>query len=182
MPPLQAKVSHELDISEQALLKARQFLSSLQNDDVVASLNVKKYESVRDLIRHRLKDSLMEVYAQDYGDGMGANKGGTDGEQKTNDGACCGMSILLDLRDMEKNMMCVLQILTIISKPADVDEASLQTAADAYEETGLTMPRALAKKAWLNQLEAKFGKKEFESWASMCKVQPGGVKSVLSRL
>ena len=150
----EAKYLHELDLSEQAILKAKQFIGSLSNETVLAGMTMKKFEQVRDLVKGRLKPTLMEQYAIDYTSASNVNSV----QQLAESGARTGMSTLLELRGMETQLVAVGELVGAMAA-TDSTLDSLSAAMTAYAAKGHTLPKAVVKMMWLRHVTAIWPRK-----------------------
>lgn len=87
-----SKRQHELDVSEQIVLRAKQMLKSVQQSEAV-SITDKKVAAMLQQVKDRLKPSCVELYAQDY-DPSGPQVPHEDGAGLN------GMSLLQELQDV----------------------------------------------------------------------------------
>lgn len=83
-----SKAQHELNITEQALLRARQLCTSLKQPQALESVTLKQVVAVHGLLHKRTSNALMEYYAADY-------------EAPDGSTGRAGMDILSDVREME---------------------------------------------------------------------------------
>ena len=91
------KRQQELDLSEQAVLKARQLLNLLQAHDSLSSVTPQKLKSTLTQLNSRVRDSVMEHYAEEY-------------VQNTSERT--GMQILQDIRDLQWKLSACSELVT----------------------------------------------------------------------
>jgi hypothetical protein len=145
------KRQQEMDTSEQALLKATQLLSALACPDTAATVLPKRLQAMSDLLKSRLRESLIQLYAEDY-------------HQEAQDGTRCGMDILEEIRNVQTKVESMKALVEQLHCPT-IDVGSLSDAIDGASLGGCTIPEVILRLAWGRLAQAKFDAKEFDAWS-----------------
>eukprot|EP00959_Pyramimonas_sp_CCMP1952_P392946 8233770-Pyramimonas_sp.AAC.1 len=148
----EGKRQHELDTSEQVILKATQWIASLGQDDMALAVTVKKHTAVRDALNGRLKQSCLDLYAADLQ------------EASSVDGNGRGMAILEKLRSAQAQVeACSGWAREISAAKMDVPEYFKQ--ACVAQGAGVTIAFACTEKAWKQICADFFEAEKFDEWA-----------------
>ena len=137
-----SKREHELDLSEQVVLKAKQFLKSLQQDESALSINEKKVSSVLEQVQSRLKPACLDVYAEDYHkpEELAGASTSTSGEALRD-----GMALLQDLQDARAKLEKAVPLVAAWSKEK-IDVRALTDACVAAAAVGIAIVKPICIK------------------------------------
>lgn len=145
------KREREFDLSEQAILKAEQFVKSFQQE---AALNIplKKVTTVQSMVAGRLKQSLLDLYAEDY-------------QKKEAEGSSArdGMAILQRLRALQHQLDDCEQIVAAIVD-APVNPTDVLDAIDSLRDKGVVVTKSFATRAWGEMLQKAFDDSDYNLW------------------
>jgi len=120
----------QLDLSEQALLKSKQVLANLKSEGCAMSVTVKAVQAAQTLVRQRLAQKFLDLYAEDYTMSAQASQGER-----------CGMAVLTDLREVEESLASGLSVVEV-AHGTSIDMVQLSRACDKAFLSGFEVHRS----------------------------------------
>ena len=146
-----------MDLSEQAVLKAKQVLSQLCSGETCLSVVAKKIKAAADSLKSRLRDNLIYLYAEDYC-------------SQVQDGTRNGMEILEEIRGVEKKLGSSVEFVTNVHA-AKLDAVQLLRSLSAMVEAGVMAPPVMLRKVWGMLAAVHADQGNFAVWVTYMKVE-----------
>lgn len=150
---------HELNLSEQAILKARHFLAHFNLAADVTSVPVKKWQTMLETIRGRLKQPLLDMYAVDYQKGPAPPE--ASGEEQRN-----GMAILGELRDLEGKLVESVKLMEVLGASGPLQLGEIREALSSSMAAGVVLGKGMVRQLWSCVLAEKFAEKDYQGFAA----------------
>jgi hypothetical protein len=146
-------------LSEQAILKARHSLAHFNLAADVTSVPVKKWQTMLETIRGRLKQPLLDMYAVDYQKGPAPPE--ASGEEQRN-----GMAILGELRDLEGKLVESVKLMEVLGASGPLQLGEIREALSSSMAAGVVLGKGMVRQLWSCVLAEKFAEKDYQGFAA----------------
>jgi hypothetical protein len=113
-----------------------------------------------DMIRNRLKQPLLELYAVDYKDGVATD------ETPTLEDVRDGMVVLAELRSLESRLAACAKLAGLLNASGRMQLAELSAEIASSLDAGVPLGKGMARKFWARVLAQKFEDKDYKGFAS----------------
>lgn len=155
-----SKREQELDSTEQAILKCKQFLTNLQNNETVLGITAKKHSQMVDLMSSRLSQRLLDMYAEDYQAEAGSEASS----------ARDGMQLLEELRSLQQKLSSCEGLVKVLVTPK-IEQEDFDAASKQALGAGISIVNNMIFKVWGNALSECFEKQDMKKWSKFLSVE-----------